>query len=88
MHVCGSHLRLSAASLPTRPVWLLQEVKGKTAQMDADLAARQAALEAQEQARDIARDQLEAIDGRVAALGELRPPLWGAGSPAAPTAGH
>lgn len=58
--------------LCTRVFWRPQEVKGKTAQMDADLAARQAALEAQEQARDIARDKLEAIDGRVAALGEGR----------------
>jgi hypothetical protein len=48
----------------------LQEVKGKTAQMDADLAAKQAALEAQEQARDIARDQAQAIDTRVATLSE------------------
>lgn len=45
-----------------------QDVKGKTAQMDADLASKQAALEAQEQARDIARDKAESIDARIATL--------------------
>lgn len=48
----------------------LQDVKGKTAQMDADLASKQAALEAQEQARDIARDKAESIDARIATLSE------------------
>ncbi|KAI3423850.1 hypothetical protein D9Q98_009684 [Chlorella vulgaris] len=45
-----------------------QEVKGKTAQMDADLASKQAALQAQEQARDIAADKAESIDARIASL--------------------
>jgi hypothetical protein len=67
-HFASLQNHISSTSLFACP----QEVKGKTAQMDADLAARQAALEAQEQARDIARDKLEAIDGRVAALGEGR----------------
>jgi len=47
----------------------LQEVKAKTAAMDADLASKQSALEAQEQARDMAKDKMDTIEKRVAALG-------------------
>lgn len=49
-----------------------QEVKAKTAAMDADLASKQSALEAHEQARDMAADKLGAMEERVASLAQQK----------------
>ena len=64
-HPLGCH-----TPAPARFACLPQEVKAKTAQMDADLATQQAALEAQEQAAEIAREKVETMDGRIATLSE------------------
>lgn len=56
---------MPGSSCPGAP----QEVKAKTAAMDADLASKQSALEAHEQARDMAADKLGAMEERVASLG-------------------
>ncbi len=47
-------------------------MKAKTAAMDADLASKQSALEAHEQARDIAAEKLGTMEERVASLGGLK----------------
>ncbi|PSC68712.1 structural maintenance of chromosomes 1 [Micractinium conductrix] len=49
-----------------------QEVKVKTAAMDADLASKQSALEAQEQARDMAAEKVETMAARMAALAQQK----------------
>lgn len=50
-----------------------QEVKARTAAMDADLASKQSALEAHEQARDMAADKLGTMEARTASLGGCQP---------------
>ncbi|KAL4421458.1 hypothetical protein ABPG75_010749, partial [Micractinium tetrahymenae] len=49
-----------------------QDVKAKTAAMDADLTSKQSALEAHEQAHDMAAEKLATVEERIASLAQQK----------------